>query len=546
MDNSQSMRYAIYARYSSDLQRPSSIADQIRKCDEFGLGQGWTQEVVFVDEAISGASMERPGLQRMLTAAFSARRPFDVILIDDTSRISRNLSDAVQLFEKLQFAGLRVIAVGQGIDTRNEQADVLVTVHGLVDSLYVKELAKKTHRGLEGAFLRGLHAGGRCYGYCNVAVEGGGVRLQIETREAEIVRRIFEMSAEGMSLKAIAAALNAEKVPPPRPRSASVNKTWAPTAIREMLRRDLYAGRVIWNRSRFIKVPGTNKRVSRPRPKNEWRTSERPELRIISEKLWNAVQARQAKMHALYGGTPGLLNRSTTSGNLLTGFLKCGDCGANLVIVTGRRRRHAMYGCPQHWYRGACTNRLRIRQRQIEDELFSQLQAAVLQPEAIDLVLDQFLRKMKVAQADFSKQKERARARRQELEEQVQRLTLAIAECGHSAALLEAIAGRERELRELDRTLNPSKDLLVRNPDSLRDFVINQLAALPQLLALDVARARTELSRHVTHITLTPAASKEQPGYTCHGQWNLLGTQDQAGDVRMVAGGGFEPPTFGL
>jgi predicted site-specific integrase-resolvase len=143
MDNSQPMRYAIYARYSSDLQRASSIADQIRKCDEFGLGQGWTQEVVFVDEAISGASMERPGLQRMLTAAFSGRRPFDVILIDDTSRISRNLSDAVQLFEKLRFAGLRVIAVGQGIDTRNEQADVLVTVHGLVDSLYVKELAKR-------------------------------------------------------------------------------------------------------------------------------------------------------------------------------------------------------------------------------------------------------------------------------------------------------------------------------------------------------------------------------------------------------------------
>lgn len=75
MDNSLPMRYAIYARYSSDLQRPSSIADQIRKCDEFGLGQGWTQEVVFVDEAISGASMERPGLQRMLTAAFSAGDP---------------------------------------------------------------------------------------------------------------------------------------------------------------------------------------------------------------------------------------------------------------------------------------------------------------------------------------------------------------------------------------------------------------------------------------------------------------------------------------
>jgi DNA invertase Pin-like site-specific DNA recombinase len=281
----------------------------------------------------------------MLAATISANHPFDIVLVDDTSRISRSLSDAVQLFEKLRFAGIRVIAVAQGIDTRSEQADVLVTVHGLVDSLYVKELAKKTHRGLEGAFLRGFHAGGRCFGYRNIPVDGG-VRLEIDDAEAAVVRRIFEMSASGMSLKAIATALNAEKVCPPRPRATAKHATWAPTAIREMLRRDLYIGRVIWNRSRFIKVPGTNKRVARPRPRSEWRTSERPDLRIIRDELWQAVQLRQTRMHQIYGGNHGLLNRSASSGHLLTGVIKCGLCGANLVIVTGRKRRHAMYGCP--------------------------------------------------------------------------------------------------------------------------------------------------------------------------------------------------------
>ena len=312
MDNSGTMRYAIYARYSSDLQRQSSIEDQIRKCNEYGQAQGWVpvKDCIYVDEAISGVSTQRAGLQRMLAAAMSAKRPFDMILVDDTSRISRSLSDAVQLFEKLRFAGLRVIAVAQGIDTQSEQADVLVTVHGLVDSLYVRELSKKTHRGLEGAFLRGQHAGGRCFGYRNVPVEGGGVRLEIEDREAAVVRRIFEMSAGGMSLKAIATALNAEKVSPPRPRATAAHATWAPTAVREMLRRDLYAGRVIWNRSRFIKVPGTNKRVARPRPRSEWQISERPDLRIVSDELWQAVQLRQARMQQLYGGHQGLLNRS--------------------------------------------------------------------------------------------------------------------------------------------------------------------------------------------------------------------------------------------
>src|SRR2546425_10976343 len=99
---------------------------------------------------------------------------------------------------------------------------------------------------------------------------------------------------------------------------------------REMLRRELYIGHLVWNRSRFIKVPGTNKRVSRPRPKTEWRIVERPELKIVSDDLWQAVQARQATLQKLYGGQrPGLLHRSIPSGKPLTGFLKGGLGAAN-------------------------------------------------------------------------------------------------------------------------------------------------------------------------------------------------------------------------
>ena len=547
MDNTQVMRYAIYARYSSDLQRQTSIADQIRRCHEFGQTQGWlpVKDCIYADEAISGVTTERPGLQRMLQAALSVHRPFDIILVDDTSRISRSLSDAVQLFDKLRFAGVRVIAVAQGIDTKNEQADVLVTVHGLVDSLYVKELAKKTHRGLEGAFLRGMHAGGRCYGYRNVPVDGG-VRLEIEESEAAVVRRIFEMSANGMSLKAIAKALNGDRISPPRPRAKSTHATWAPTAIREMLRRDLYVGRAIWNRSRFIKVPGTNKRVARPRPRSEWRTSDRPDLRIVSGELWQAVQLRRTKMHQLYGGNQGLLNRSASSGHLLTGFIKCGLCGGNLVIVTGRKRRHAMYGCPQHWYRGACTNGLRIRQTELELQLLSELQKALLQPAAIAYVLDQFKRQLESAQVGFSQGRERTGERKKELDEELARLTAAVAESGHSATLLAAIADRERELDEIETSLQHGNHDFGTNADELQQFALQRLSSLPSLLSCDVPRARAELAKHVTQITMHPDEQNGTRYYTCQGDWNLLANQNCRGDVRMVAGGGFEPPTFGL
>ena len=536
MDNTQPMRYAIYARYSSDLQRQSSIADQLRKCNEFGQIHGWVpvKASIYKDEAVSGVSIERPGLQRMMQTALSPRRPFDVILVDDTSRISRSLSDAVQLFQKLSFAGVRVIAVGQGIDTQSEQADVLVTVHGLVDSLYVKELAKKTHRGLEGALLRGLHAGGRCYGYRNLPVESGGVRLEVEPKEAEVVRRLFQMSANGMSLKKIAHALNAEKIPPPRPRSTNRYATWCPSAIREMLRRELYIGRVVWNRSRFVKVPGTNKRVARPRPKSEWRIVEKPELRIVSDELWRAVQAKQEQLTKLYGGgKQGLLNRSASSGNLLTGFLKCGLCGANLVIVTGRRRRHAMYGCPQHWYRGACENKLRIRQAQVETQMLRALQEAVLRPEVLDCILDEFQQQLERARADASSLRERTGGRTRELEEELQRLTLAVAEGGHSSFLLQAITARENELAELNDSLADVSHGFQNSTEELREFTRQRIFDLPELLSQDVPRARAELAKHVGPITMTPTESAGSRHYQCQGQWDLLGK----GDVRMVAGG---------
>lgn len=90
-------RCAIYARYSSDMQRESSIDDQIRKCKEYAAKQGWIvlEKHIFFDQAISGSKFEeRASLQRLLAAAEQRPRPFDVLLMDDTSRLARYLEDA--------------------------------------------------------------------------------------------------------------------------------------------------------------------------------------------------------------------------------------------------------------------------------------------------------------------------------------------------------------------------------------------------------------------------------------------------------------------
>ncbi len=157
------MRCAAYARYSTDRQNPLSIEDQLRKCREFAKGTGWEflEGYIFTDEAITGTTDVRSGLRRMLDAACSSQRPFDVVLVDDTSRLSRHLADSLRIFEQLSFVGVRLVFISQGIDTGTEQAEILMATHGIVDSLYIKELAKKTHRGMEGVAIRGFHTGGR-------------------------------------------------------------------------------------------------------------------------------------------------------------------------------------------------------------------------------------------------------------------------------------------------------------------------------------------------------------------------------------------------
>jgi DNA invertase Pin-like site-specific DNA recombinase len=128
-----------------------------------------------------------------------------VLLVDNTSRISRTQGETLRIVERLSFLGVRIVAVSQGYDSQSEQADVLMTVHGLVDSLYIKELAKKTYSGLQGRALQGFHTGGRFFGYDSVA-EANGVRLRINPSKAVTAhqtsrRALRKLTAADMSIE---------------------------------------------------------------------------------------------------------------------------------------------------------------------------------------------------------------------------------------------------------------------------------------------------------------------------------------------------------
>ena len=105
-------RCAVYSRYSSDLQSPTSIADQLRLCEAFAERQGWAVVACFEDAALSGFGVEhRPGYFALVAAALQSPPPFDLILVEDVSRLTRDLSEVLRLYHRLRLKGVDLVGV---------------------------------------------------------------------------------------------------------------------------------------------------------------------------------------------------------------------------------------------------------------------------------------------------------------------------------------------------------------------------------------------------------------------------------------------------
>jgi site-specific DNA recombinase len=558
------MRCAVYARYSSDLQRETSIEDQVRQCREFAARKGWLvlDEYVRSDQAISGAALAgRNALKALIAEAKRKPCPFDRILVDDTSRLARDVADALNMVAILRFNGVGVTFVSQGIDTLDKSARQLVTINGMMDEQFLVGLADKVHRGQEGRVLDGLNPGGRCYGYVNVPIEDpsrpgkygrpavSGVELRVDENQADIVRRIFQMYADGLGLAGIAKVLNREGVPAPQPPRTRPLQAWCPSSIREMLRNERYRGVQVWNRTQKQRNPETGRKTSRQRPEADWRRVEVPEWRIVPEELWNNAHARIRVVNerigsARYGG----LNRTEHSRQyLFSGLLVCGDCGSRMVIVSGRGRRgYVKYGCPSHRYRGVCDNRLTIRQDRLEEQLLGEIEARILTPEMIRYTLDRFQEELQKRLTEIRKQASESthiavlHKRREDFQAQAERLADAIAAAGYSPTLLSRLATAETELARVHKEIEVHKPLdITAGIEEIKSFVTKNVMQLRCLLRDDAPAAKTALMRHIKQLVLTPEGRSSGPVFRVSGGIDVLSP-----DVMpVVARDGIEPPT---
>jgi DNA invertase Pin-like site-specific DNA recombinase len=519
------MRVSIYARYSTDLQRETSLEDQIAVARRYAREHGWhvVEECIFTDAGISGGSVDgRHGLQALLVAAGRDPRPFDVLLVDDSSRIARDLADAIRVMQQLRFFGVRVLYLSQGIDSDHEQAESLIAMHGLIDSLYLRELAKKTKRGLAGQLERGFSTGGRIYGYRTVAVVDPsgrcdpngqpallGKRLEVDPAEALIVVRIFTQYAEGCGVPTILRRLNQNGVAAPRGQ-----RLWAPNAVRRMLGNERYRGVQIWGQRTWQRVPTTNRKVARAVPRADWCVKEQPHLRIVSEDLWQRVQDRRAYVKRAFGiqTKPGgtlVRGRSAVlhSPHLFGGLMTCAVCGGPVAIVSGGKGS-PRYGCARAHRVGpeACTNGLTIRAKVADPILLSGLRAALLEPDTLRYVTDALGAALNRVLNERPRLRVEAQAKRDTASRRLANLVRAVAEGGAMPTLLEAIARHETDVRaaddELASLLQPVEDRMVVMPAWVRQ----QLSDLAALLSQAPERTKTELLRLNVHVALEPAS----------------------------------------
>src|SRR3981189_2153827 len=152
------MRAVIYARYSTDLQREASIDDQVRVCRQRIKREGWKLGATYSDAASSGASRLRPAYQKLLEDARAGA--FDVVVAEALDRLSRDQEDVAALSKHLTFAGVKLLTLAEG-----DINELHVGLKGTMNALFLKDLAAKTHRGLEGRVREGSSGGGLCFGY---------------------------------------------------------------------------------------------------------------------------------------------------------------------------------------------------------------------------------------------------------------------------------------------------------------------------------------------------------------------------------------------
>ena len=381
---------------------------------------------------------------------------------------------------------------------------------------------QRTHDAMSRKAKAGHVTGGRVFGYDNVAVygeadtKGRKKRLHVERKvndaEADVVRRIFRLCADGHGMRQVAHQLNAAGAVCPRSQQARPSG-WAPSSIRAVLYRSLYRGEIVWNKTRKRNTWGQTE--PQARDKAEWLTVSAPELRIVSDAEWRAAHARLGEARALYlRNTDGKLwghpARGTESKYLLVGLATCGVCGSGLSVRSRKhgKRRAFFYVCTAYHTRGrhVCANNQELPMPDANAAVLSAMGEQVLSPAVVEAAVARALERLAQPQPVSEAPALRDDLRR--LDSELTRLTSALATGADLTSVVTAIRDREREKASVEQRLSALEQvgkLPDLNRDELEQVLRDRLDDWRGLLGRHIGQARQILRKLlVGRLVVTP------------------------------------------
>lgn len=389
---------ASYSRYSSDGQDAITIESQQLACRQRAETdrQPISASLEYKDEAISGATRERAGLNRLLADA--ERGLFNRLYVLSLSRWSRETGIGMPMLKRLvNVYKIRVISVTEGFDTINEGWEQLAQNLLMQHERYIKELSKNAFRGQATNCDRGYSNGDYCFGYTSEPADGEAVGRRnrrtpirmiyaIDPVTSEWVKRIFYwFVVERRSIRWIVAELNAQHAPKDH---RSDTPTWWHHNVVRILSNRKYVGDWPWAQAKNMRDPETGDLYREPRPDDEIEKYRRilPELRLIDDETFAQAQQILAENKQKHGGgrdedgkfvedREGASTRCDS--HLLSGLVRCGGCGRRFY-VGGAAARYLV--CPGY-IQGVCSYKTQLNRARAERLILEQISARLLADE---------------------------------------------------------------------------------------------------------------------------------------------------------------------
>ena len=476
-------------------------------------------------------------------------RAFDILVVEDVDRISRDQADYHAFRKRLSFLDVKIHAVHGG-----EISSIEGSVRAMMGALYLESLAQKTRRGLAGVVRQGRHPGGRVYGYRSIPGRRG--ELEVDPDQAAVVRRIFQEYTCGRTPRDIARDLTHEGLLSPR------GGRWAASTINGnskrkngILQNPLYAGRIIWNRLRMDRDPATGKRVSRANLKSDWHEKEAPHLAIVDRQVFDAAQARKeerAKGHPVHHKRPR---------HILSGLLRCGGCGGGMSVSGRDKSGRARLYCTASRESGTCPAPKTFYLPTVENAVLCELRGELQHPAVIAEYARTYAEERRKLTQRTTKDRARLERRLADVQSELERAFKALIKGVVPEDVVEkeiTTLRAERDALKTQLAAAPEADNTVElHPMALRRYE-GQLARLQEVLAAGSAAGDTEAAAAIREIidTVTVRPDPEQRGgvlIEIEGRLDaLLRDNAQANKQRslsvgkVVAGAGIEPATYGL